>query len=135
MDMISNRILGQLLAYLDHERATGVPYLPSILADHEADGLAELRNRMIDLQQHNKSADIFAGIPDSMCHGETNFLSGHIDFYLEFLAFGSQKKNSQGHCERVFSHLNSCYRCFEDFSQVMRNYYYKQKELVDTKAK
>ncbi|MFZ5516558.1 MAG: hypothetical protein ACOY90_07950 [Candidatus Zhuqueibacterota bacterium] len=135
MDMISNRILGQILAYLEYERTNGAPNHPSILADHEADGLAQVRNRMLELQQRDYAADIFAEIPDTMCNGETNFLGGHIDFYLEFLAFGSPKKNAQGNCERIFSHLNTCYRCFEDFSQVMRNYYYKQKELVDMKAK
>jgi len=127
--MIANRTFGQALAYLEFEEKNGEPYSGSLLAEHELDCLTELKKRMQQLRQHKNNNEILGEIPDKMCQSEQTFLQDNIDFFLVLLFFQAQTKNRNDKCLKISTHLNTCYRCFEIFSQVMRNYYYKHKEL------
>ena len=60
------------------------------------------------------------------CQTDKPFLQGNLDFFL-LLLFG--RSDVQGRqCQQIFRHLNFCYRCFEDFSEVMRYYYLRLRE-------
>lgn len=60
------------------------------------------------------------------CQTDKSFLQGNLDFFLLFLFERSEARDRI--CQRVFQHLNICYQCFEEFSEVMRCYYLRLRE-------
>lgn len=127
--MITNRTFGQALAYLEFEEKNGESYAEAPLADHELECITELKEKISQLRQNKNYNDLLAAVPDNVCQGRQNFLSENVEFYLALIFFQDKNKNLNDACLKISTHLNTCYRCFEDFSQVMRNYYYKHKEL------
>lgn len=132
--MASNRTLGRTLAYLEFEEKKEAFLEDFILAEHELECLAMLKEHLNRIKQRKNISDFIPAIPENSCNSELNFLHENPDFFLTLLFFQNKMKNINDRCERISNHLNSCYRCFEDFSQVMRNYYYKHQELFNSQS-
>ena len=60
------------------------------------------------------------------CQTDRPFLQNNLDFFLLLLFAGSHGEGQ--YCLQIFQHLNHCYQCFEEFSEVMRYYYLRLRE-------
>lgn len=61
------------------------------------------------------------------CQTGQSCLKDNLDFFLALLFLKTD--GASGACEGLFKHLNVCYHCFEEFSEVMRYYFNTLKSL------
>jgi hypothetical protein len=127
----SGLTLGQLLAFLvaDNKGKNSIAWQQLSVTEKEL--LNSIFQRIEQIKSNNKVADIFGNLPLHQCKTKTAYLHDNEDFFLALFSFDSSDNNKyiSKHCFRLSKHLNDCYRCFEIFSNVMRDYYFKFQDL------
>lgn len=128
-------ILAQVLGYVLAELKI-LQGEPGTLKTKEdtASGLSQTEDKLLKiaikrLETINTSPDkprVREHLVEYRCQGDKPFLQGNLDFFL-LLLFGKSDAGGK-YCQQVFQHLNICYQCFEDFSEVMRYYYFRLQE-------
>ncbi|MFQ5753726.1 MAG: hypothetical protein ACE5HI_17185 [bacterium] len=138
MDTIINRntmpqemTLGCALAYIAEEIKTNKilewPEL-SESANNYLQDLREYRQKIISL---NCAESIFAALPEPCCQTEKPHLAENAELFIVHFLMYPEDDHKSKHCKRLANHLNDCFRCFEEFCQVLRDYYYKNQELSE----
>jgi hypothetical protein len=121
--------LGKALAYLKAERARGKTCYGEELSATEKSHLQFLRERVQAMSSPDDVNRVLQALPERCCQTEIPFLAGNEDFFLARFLCHSQDGNGSDDCERLFKHLNDCFRCFEEFSLVMLEYYHQSQGL------
>jgi hypothetical protein len=121
---IPTNVLGRVLADLQIRQVKGKKnhkLAPSNqLSETEENLLKKVRDRLTELRDASNWNQIFDRLIDYRCQTDHSLLEGNIDFFLVCL-FVNSDKPSPG-CDKFFRHLNICYQCFEEFTEVMRSY-------------
>jgi hypothetical protein len=118
--------IGKALAHLKSDGQKKVEGL----SQPDREYLESLRQR-IDTYRHNMNVHhILDAVPQYTCDLQQAYISDHEDTLL-VLFFAIQQQDT---CPRITNHLNSCYSCFERFSQVLRDYYYQKEEMNSNKG-
>lgn len=121
--------LGQNLAYLIAEKTAREMALWSHLSPSEKKQLESLQNRLKEIKSDDDVANFFADIPEFECQAEKSYLMNNKDFFLALFLIGPQDNDFGKDCMRLSKHLNDCYKCFEIFCHVTRDFYHKFQEL------
>jgi hypothetical protein len=90
------------------------------LSDAEEKFLEKLQDRLTELRNASNRNQVFTRLIDYRCQTNHSLLEGNIDFFLVCLFLHTEKTSSG--CDKFFKHLNICYQCFEEFTEVMRAY-------------
>ncbi|MCK6623122.1 MAG: hypothetical protein HUU32_16090 [Calditrichaceae bacterium] len=80
-------------------------------ADHRLEEIAAAPGFLARLEQLTKYR----------CQTGKSCLKDNLDFFLALLFLKTDGDSNV--CECLFTHLNACYHCFEEFSEVMRYYF------------
>jgi hypothetical protein len=123
--------LGRALAYLEAERTNGKSFDAQGLAPAEKSYLNVLRERVQTMRSHDSVDEVLQALPEQCCRTETPYLAANDDFFLACFIFPCQSDGGDGSDggERLFKHLNDCFRCFEEFCLVMLEYYHQSQGL------
>jgi hypothetical protein len=124
--------IGHALAYLSHEICVGTKRDWPELNDKAHDYIQALRDRWEEIRTDQGSQAILASLPKTSCQTEETYLDNNEDFFVARLLVCGEDEPGSDFCVRLFGHLNDCYRCFEGFCQVLRDYYQKDQELLAT---
>lgn len=120
--------LGQTLALLKGE-FDGEQIEIDQLSSSNKHELQTLRDRMNVLMRSPKDAGrILQTITDTCCHSEKPQLAENADFFIAHVIVYPKASIMSNHCERLSKHLNDCFRCFEEYSKVMRDYYHQSQK-------
>ena len=85
--------------------------------------LKDLRHRTEALaSDSNAIQNLIQSIPLHTCFSEQPFLAENVDFFLVYFFVLPTKQDITFICERLWKHLNDCYRCFQAYAEVMRDY-------------
>lgn len=124
----SELILGRALAYLSAER-NGISRIDaSQLSSNESEIFGLLRDRM---KLMHTGADFTGMLPPGPCETDKPYLKNNEDIFLAMLILASHDSELKGECNKIWTHLNDCYRCFDYFCKVMRGYSLKTLELLN----
>jgi hypothetical protein len=74
---------------------------------------------------------VFDEIPRLTCNPSMPFLEDNDEFFLINVFLFEKVKNWQKYAPRIIRHLNSCFWCFEAYTQVMRDYYITSQKLLN----
>ena len=118
--------LGWALAHLQTEKNLSALQV----SEADSDYLRYMRERYRQLSRDGKLIAVLEKLPDRPCLMNHPFLEGNEDF---FIALFSKTKHDEA-CIRLYKHMNDCYRCFEIFSQVLRDYYRQGEALHAVKG-
>ena len=121
--------LGQILAYLYTERSDKNPDHTFKLSTEETEQLDSMRQRFEKISFGENFFNILTCLPNNQCNGEIAHLQSNEDVFFAILSLGLKNGDCSKDCKQLFNHLNSCFRCFEIFSDVMRDFYFKSQEL------
>lgn len=125
--------LGQALATLAAtERSINFSANGALPAPVEDAHLNTLRIRLRTMRGANATAGAWQALPERCCEATSPFLVDNYDFFLRGIFFPARIETDDGYDTRLFKHLNDCYWCFDEFCQVMRDYYNKSQELLQT---
>ncbi len=121
--------LGQNLAYLAEKTFAEIAFWAH-LSPSDKKQIEFLYQRLKEIKSDDDVAKLFADIPKFECQIEKTYLQDNQDFFLALLFIGPQNDDNFGKdCQRLSKHLNDCFNCFETFCLVIRDFYYKSKEL------
>lgn len=67
--------------------------------------------------------DIISGIPERTCNSADFFLANNPDFFLIYLDATKEDYFDGMLCKRLMKHLNDCFGCMEQLSNVIRDYH------------
>lgn len=82
-----------------------------------------LQGRMKALLKEPETVrQILSDFPDECCESENSALADNIDFFVAHLVVGPHSGINSKHCVRLSSHLNNCFRCFETYCDVTRDF-------------
>ena len=118
---------GQALAILKFEHSSG--------RSTQIDLSVENTERLKNLREHVKNfqasslESILQKCPTSSCQTESPFLQENEDFFIALVMFKIRDEQNGKHCNPLMEHLNDCFRCFEVYSEVMREYYSNSQNL------
>ncbi|NIV95796.1 hypothetical protein GWN42_24130 [candidate division KSB1 bacterium] len=113
--------LGSALAFIKKED-DGTASENRISPAHET-YLQPLRERHKFLTDSPQEVErIWKSIHKKGCHREKTFLAENGDFFIVFLLLGIHAEQEENHCKRLSEHLNNCYRCFEEYADVMLDF-------------
>jgi hypothetical protein len=115
--------LGWILALLEIGDDNDYPSL----SESESSQVELMRKRITNISSEDEAKYISDNIPNTTCPMENPFFSGNEDLFLDLFL----NHHRDPVCHRLTSHLNSCFACFEIFTQVLRDYYHKMEELVN----
>jgi hypothetical protein len=115
--MTMDEELGRALARLVKQNQGGVPADRPISAgwNKKMKTLSDMFHEREHLKQADRRVPV---IPGKECMGESAYLEGNVDFFLDHL----MSRNSQMICPGLIKHINDCYRCFEIYASVMRGF-------------
>lgn len=88
--------------------------------------LAALEEKYSELKDSNYKID---KLPNLACTQENCFLKDNVDFYISYLFLYKNSMPDQKQTDRLLKHLNNCYWCFLDYSQVIKRYFHQVEEL------
>lgn len=114
------RVLADLQVRQKKDKKNSDFALTSQLSETEEKFLEKLQDRLTELRDTSNQNQVFSRLIDYRCQTNHSLLEGNIDFFLVCL-FLHTEKASPG-CDNFFKHLNICYQCFEEFTEVMRAY-------------
>jgi hypothetical protein len=126
--------LGEALAILAVESRVADGNHGQTFAGPAESYLQRLRERAQTLRSPENLAAIFNAVPAQRCEIEKTFLAENEDFFLAYFLASASSANGGSSCWNLFKHLNDCFECFEEFSNVMQNYYHKFQELSNRSA-
>ncbi len=122
---ITANALGRILACLQIRRTS--PNAPGWIAGKIQ--LSEAEKKLLEFA--NKRLGEIAAAPGFLaqleqlikyrCQTDKSCLKDNLDFFLALLFLKTDGASTV--CECLFKHLNVCYHCFEEFSEVMRDYF------------
>lgn len=108
--------LGQAMAYLDKNQ-TGAW---QDLSESKIIYLDDLSGRLQEIEKEKKAVKIIATRGQANCDSRST-IEGDEDFFLSCLVIGHNGDKS-GEVEKFIRHLNSCYKCFQVYSEVIGDY-------------
>ena len=118
---------GQALAILEFEQ-TNSQSAQINLSAVSAEKLQNLREH-VKIFQGRKLDVVLQKYPRGLCQTERPFLHDNEDFFIALLMFKIRDEQNGKHCNPLLEHLNDCFLCFEEYSEVMRDYYSKSQDL------
>lgn len=125
--MTPNLSLGYAMAYL--KMSQNGPIMQNIpFPDADRTRLQALAERKNMIVAEQRSAALIDAIPASPCIPGKYFLSQNDDFFLNHLVSDS-KDSKDPECEKLFRHTNDCFRCFVEYSNVLRDFYHMSAHL------
>lgn len=120
--------LGEALALLAAEQQAASIDRP---ATPEAASLESMRARLQEIAAGGLAGVILTSLPLHRCHTDNPFLRHNQDYFLSsFLLKKPGAQNIPIDCNRLFTHLNNCYPCFEVFCEVTQAYFHKSQQLA-----
>lgn len=124
----SELILGRALAYLSAER-NGISRIDaSQLSSNESEIFTLLQDR---IKLMRSGSDFTKMLPPGPCETDKPYLKDNEDIFLAMLILASHDSELKEECNKIWRHLNDCYRCFDYFCKVMRGYSLKTLELLN----
>ena len=96
--------IGHKLALLQHESKSNSFFKKTISKKNENNQISSIQN-----------------IPNQNCSINDSFLNNNFEFFQSYIYGATEDKN----CQKIFTHLNSCYSCFSVFSQTMRDFFHQ----------
>ena len=125
MDLKGQKLtLGKALAYLNAGRIA-----EKQLSALSKEYLQRLSERWKSIVSSEDVDSILKSVPENCCHSEKPHLADNEDFFLARILVSPVAGDSSKNCLRLMSHLNECFRCFEEFCWVFGEYYHKSQEL------
>lgn len=121
--------LGQALAYVDIPLKAERKYDRSKLTETDKSYLQTLRQHREEIISKNCVENIFAALPDNCCQTERPHLADNLDLFIARFLITPVDEHSSRNCQRLTKHLNDCFMCFKEFSEVLRDYFHKSQEL------
>ncbi len=115
--------LGWALAHLQAEKKVQ----SAQVSEADKDYLHKILKRYYLMKDNGRLHEALEELPTHTCSLDHPFLQNNEDF---FIALFSDTKHDEA-CIRLYKHMNDCYRCFEIFSQILRDYYHHGEELTD----
>jgi len=122
--------LGQAIAHLEsmlilQSGTEGMP-LPAAAGSY----VRALRDQIDTIKSSPAEARrILAAIPARACSTVPAFLTDNARYFIAQLLVRPHAARFDKECDRLFTHLNDCYSCFEAYCQIMRDYFHKTSEL------
>ncbi len=131
---VSGSQLGRTLALLEiHDGNVEKIKHQYNLSEFDKNVVERLYHRLNNLNSSSQEAAIFEKLPAHSCpYGQPIFATKN-DIFLVLIFNSSQNHTERTnfslnldnkHCEKMHRHLNSCYRCFTYYVEVMRSYYH-----------
>lgn len=101
----------------------------SLLSLSDQDIVNRLSKRVDEFRKTEGDIDKYLSLPEHACNTQNFFLCDNEDFFImRLIVFPEEKKKSKL-CWNLTRHLNDCFNCFIEFTEVMRDYYHKINEL------
>ncbi|MCG8607814.1 hypothetical protein MJD09_22870 [bacterium] len=122
--------IGHALAYLAHEIHAGRKRDWPELNEKAQEYVQSLRDRWEWIRSDQGSQAILTGLPKTGCQTDQTYLNNNDDFFVARLLVCRDDEHGSDFCVRLFGHLNDCYRCFEEFCQVLRDFYQMNQKLL-----
>ncbi len=123
--------IGHALAYLSTEVETNQTASQVGLSATASAYLQSLREIRQEIQSGNhRIPDIIDSLPQASCRTDETYLRNNHDFLIALLLICRDDGHDSEHCNRIYRHLNDCFRCFEEFCQLLRDYQHKSQELL-----
>lgn len=128
---ITASALGRILACLQIRRSSS--NTPATTAGKIQ--LAGMQQKLLEFAAHRLEEitatpaffDQLQPLPKHRCQTDKSYLKDNLDFFLALLFLKTHGEFNM--CEHLFTHLNACYHCFEEFSEVMRYYFHTLESL------
>ena len=122
-----SRLLALLRIKLDHNGK-----VKSVITSNEEKHLSAIEEKYNELKNSdNKNL----GLPNLACTREDYFLKDNVDFYIRYLFLLQNGMPKQKHKNGLVKHLNNCYWCFLDYSQVLKRYFQEVEQLKNDLGK
>lgn len=121
--------LGMALAHIDAEIKSETICNRSGLSETDANYLQSLRQRRESILSLDCTEKIFNALPKYCCQTELPHLAENIDLFIARFLIYPEEVHKSKLCKKLSKHLNDCFRCFEEFCQVLRDYYHTTQEL------
>lgn len=125
--MTPNLSLGYAMAYLKMSQHGSI-IKDITFPDADRTRLQVLAERKNMIVAEQRSVELIDSIPASPCVPGRYFLSQNDDFFLNHLVC-DPKDSKDPECEKLFRHTNDCFRCFVEYSSVLRDYYHMSEHL------
>ncbi|MFQ5708741.1 MAG: hypothetical protein ACE5HO_14895 [bacterium] len=114
--------LGRALAILKNNGSPEA--VQSTISSQEAKLFQSLRDRRESLLAAPEEVErVLQSIPPHCCREEQPRLHENTDFFVAYVLIEPRNGRNDNHYLRLMKHLNDCYRCFEEYSAILRDYY------------
>ena len=117
----------EALAILEFEHTSGQSAQIDLSVEN-TERLKKLREHVNNFQSSGLDS-ILQKCPTGPCQTESPFLQENEDFFIALVMFKIRGEQNGKHCNPLIEHLNDCFRCFEVYSEVMRQYYSNSQNL------
>jgi hypothetical protein len=124
---VLGRVLADLYISQKKDRQSTEFIISNQRSEIEEKLLEKIRIRFKELAASSNWKQVCEQLSEYRCQTDFPFLRGNTDFFLAFLFLTSD--NLTNECEKFFKHLNNCYQCYEEFTEVMRYYFNRLKDL------
>lgn len=118
---ITELSFGKALAYLAAHQNGSTSADISNLSDEELRIFEMLRERLNTLKA-SRYLDVSQSLPAGPCILDGPYLEDNRDIFVEMVLLAADNHDLKEECNRIWKHLNDCYRCFDYFCRVMRGY-------------
>jgi hypothetical protein len=127
---ISELSLGRALAYLSAHQSGMKTNGADQMSPEESRIFKLLKERLDTLSGHSQSG-ISERLPNSPCVTDKPYMEDSEDVFVEMLLLAAQDDKLKEECNKIWQHLNDCYKCFNYFCKVMRGYSLTTLEFIN----
>jgi hypothetical protein len=124
------KYLGMCLAVIANREDESTPTLKDNV-DWINTSKKEIIEKCLDIIASSKK-DLLSeiDIPNGSCYIDKPFLENNIEFFLRYLKIANISNSGYIDCNRFIKHLNDCYRCFDIYCDIMREYLLEKEQLL-----